>query len=161
MPKPVFDSPEALLATLPAPLSPGAMRHLYDPAPTLDDVTHRQSLLLQRRDQVAAAIDQLDLAIQQNHADFLAHRASWTYDQRIAVDARVRILRRQRQTLQELYGQNNRVLRTLQRAQMETPPPSVSVVDVSFERQFVEVARRLLHPDTYQLLADQAREVTA
>ncbi len=105
----------------------------------------------------------LDLACSQNHANYLGGRSCWAYEVRIELDTRLRILKRQRQQLQEAFGQVNRRLRSLDfdhRTQRRTSPPSP---DISRARLFVEAAEQLLEPTTIRLLwelVDERHEAT-
>jgi hypothetical protein len=135
---------------LPQPLAWDVIETLTQPVETIAEAEARHARISTFRHQVAAAIDTIELAIAQNHADYLGGRKSWSYDTRIEVDARVKILKRQRQHLQDAYGQCNRRLKRMQQEALEQQrvPPA----DMTRAHLFVQVATQFLAPETITML---------
>ena len=127
------------------------MTSLVGPVATIAEGEALRERLALFRQQTSSAIDTIELSISQNHADYLAGRRSWSYDTRIEIETRVRILKRQRQHLQEAFGQCNRRLKHLLHMQQEGPgtqktPASARAV------AFVQAATRLLDASTIAML---------
>lgn len=93
---------------LPQPLAPDVLEDVVRPVTTLAEAEAQAARLSDYRQQIAAAIDTVELALNQNHANYVGGRRSWSYETSNEVKARVRILKRQRQHLQEAFGACNR-----------------------------------------------------
>lgn len=136
---------------LPKPLAGDVLAALSGPFATIDAGEARHARLGALREQVSAAIDTIDLAIATNHADYLAGRPCWTYEISIEVKERLRVLKRQRQHLQDAMGQCARRVRRLQydadHAARDTPPR-----EAQRAQAFVAVAQQVLAPETLALL---------
>ena len=138
---------------LPQPLAGDVLATVVQPCTTLQEAEQQVVQLSAFRQQISAAADTVELAISQNHADYLGGRHCWSYETTLEVRQRLRILKRQRQHLQEAFGACNRRIKELQHQQrqqavMEKPPEVVRAL------RFVQMAQVLLAPETVALLWD-------
>jgi hypothetical protein len=154
------DRPLAQRPHLPQPLAPATLVALAASVTTLEDAQALQAQVRTAREHVSAAIDTITLAIQHNHANFLASRGCWSYETRIEADTILKTLRRQRQHLQECYGRVNRQVRDLEvAARQALRPHGQSAAGDGLAEHFMQVARHLLDATTYAMLLEAAREV--
>ena len=136
---------------LPQPLAGDVLASLVVSVVTIEEGEALRERLALFRHQVSSAIDTIELSISQNHADYLAGRRSWSYDTRIEIETRLRILKRQRQHLQEAFGQCNRRLKHLLHMQQEVPSPLKTPASARAVA-FVQAATRLLDASTIAML---------
>ena len=141
----------------PQPLAAQVLAALATPPTTPDALAAQHAAVCLYREQVSVAIDTIELAIQQNHANFLAGRWCWSYETRIEAEALLKTLRRQRQHLQEVFGRVNRQLKR------QDHPPRTQVVQGplapdTHAQRFVEAAKALLDAETYAMLWEFAQE---
>jgi hypothetical protein len=139
---------------LPHPLPSATIQAYAQPVATLMEAQARREALLVVKEQVTAAIDASQIAVAKNHANYLAHRPNWSYEYRIQIDERLRILRRQRQTLQELMGSIRRQEQAIRERGAVLTDTQVGVTP------FQAMAQRLLHPDIYAMLVRAVAEET-
>lgn len=136
---------------LPQPLAASVLDELVAPFETVAAGEAQHTRIGTFLTQLMAAIDTVDLAINQNHANYLAGRGSWSYDTRIEIETRLRILKRQRQQVQEAYGRCNRRLKQLAHNQhhastAKDTPETIRAL------AFVEAATQMLAPETVRLI---------
>jgi len=136
---------------LPQPLAGDVLEAVTRPFQTLEEGECQHARLTTLRNQVAAAVDTVDLAISQNHADYLGGRRSWSYDTSVEVKTRLRILKRQHQHLQDALGHCNRRLKRLRQEQLEQQRATLTP-DVTRAQAFVQVATRFLAQETLTML---------
>jgi hypothetical protein len=141
----------APLPGLPKPLPKAVLESLIAPVTDLsalrDQHERIQTSLLHSQEQ----IDILKLAIEQNHADFIARRPSWSYDDRLQVEWRLKTVIRQRQSLQICFGKINREVK--KHAHRE----NLAISEQQFSSAFMLAAQALLDAETYAMLMDLAK----
>jgi hypothetical protein len=109
------------------------------------------------RQEIAATIDTLKIAVHKNHANFLAGRSCWSYEYRILIEERTKICQRQRQHIQEIYGRLNRHLKHLNHVDNEAAfQAKIAQQDDNFYQRFHRLAQHLLAPETFALLTQGA-----
>ena len=137
---------------LPQPIAGDVLDAVTRPFETIGEGDTQYARLTTLRTQLMAAIDTIELAISSNHADYLGGRRCWSYETRIEVDTRLRILKRQLQHLAEACGRCNRRLKRLQHEADEVAYHAQTAPDHARSLAFVQVAQQFLDPATLVML---------
>jgi hypothetical protein len=142
---------------LPEPLQGDVLEAAVRPAATLADAEAQQAHLAALRIQLSAAVDTVDLAIANNHADYLGGRRCWSYETSNEVKLRLRILKRQMQQLQDAYGRCNRRIKHLEHVEAHQPREDANPNGTRALR-FVQAAEVLLDAETVAMLWEMVEQ---